>query len=513
MAESRQLQIIIEAQNNAKKQLDNISSQLSGIEKSSNKAGMGFAGMAKNIAGVAASFISFKKIYDGFKLGITVAADLQTAEVGLTTLLGSSEKASETIVRLKEEAKRTPFELPGLTQATQLLTSITKDGDKSIDIILDVGEGLAAMGKGQAELDRIIVNLQQIASVGRASTLDVKQFAFAGIPIYEMLSEATGKYGEDLQNLISDGGVTFELLTEMFDKANDSGGRFFGAFENQSGTFNQALSNLKDSIGIFFAELVEGSGIFDGLTQAMTRASDWLGNYKENIEKVKEKVSEFLTQIDQNTGFITLLRDAWESVVSTFQERLLPALIQLWTSLEPFKPLLELLAKILGGVLLVALTIVVKTIQVGLNVAINILTTALQIANGVIYAFKAAWDGVVSTIKMVVDWVQKAINKIRELNVLQNVKEKVSNFFGGGRATGGPVKKGTSYLVGENGPELFTPSSNGSIIPNSKLRGASVGGGTSINITVNGDVSGEELVNKVGEVLMSQLRLNGQVQI
>ena len=508
MAESRQLQILIEAQNNAKKQLDNISSQLSGIEKSSNKAGMGFVGMAKNIAGVAASFISFKKIYDGFKLGITIAADLQTAEVGLTTLLGSSEKASETVKRLKEEAKRTPFELPGLTQATQLLTSITKDGDKSIDILLDVGEGLAAMGKGQAELDRIIVNLQQIASVGRASSLDIKQFAFAGIPIYEMLSEATGKYGEDLQNLISDGGVTFELLTEMFDKANDSGGRFFGAFENQSGTFNQAMSNLKDSIGIFFSDLVKGSGIFDGLTQAMTKASDFLGNYKENIEKAREKVVEFLTQIDLNTGLITLLREAWENIILVFQEKLLPVLIELWNSLEPLKPFLELLAKILGGVLLIAITLITKAIEVGLIVVINILTAAIKAVNFVIDSFTAAWNGVVSTIKMVVEWVQKAIDKIKELNILGNIKEKVSNFFGGGKASGGPVKKGTSYLVGENGPELFTPDSNGNIIPNGTNKN-SIGSG--LTIIVNGDVSGEELVNKVSEAIMGNLRNNTQL--
>jgi len=39
------------------------------------------------------------------------------------------------------------------------------------------------------------------------------------------------------------------------------------------------------------------------------------------------------------------------------------------------------------------------------------------------------------------------------------------------RAAGGPVAAGTSYLVGEEGPEMFTPSSNGRIIPNGQLGG------------------------------------------
>ncbi len=50
--------------------------------------------------------------------------------------------------------------------------------------------------------------------------------------------------------------------------------------------------------------------------------------------------------------------------------------------------------------------------------------------------------------------------------------------FGGGRANGGPVLGGSSYLVGERGPELFTPQSSGSITRNSAM------GGTN-NITVN----------------------------
>jgi len=39
----------------------------------------------------------------------------------------------------------------------------------------------------------------------------------------------------------------------------------------------------------------------------------------------------------------------------------------------------------------------------------------------------------------------------------------------GARASGGPVAAGASYLVGEQGPELFTPSGNGAITPNTAL--------------------------------------------
>jgi hypothetical protein len=82
--------------------------------------------------------------------------------------------------------------------------------------------------------------------------------------------------------------------------------------------------------------------------------------------------------------------------------------------------------------------------------------------------------------------------------------------FGGGMASGGRVSGGTSYLVGERGPELFTPGASGMITPNHELGGSGVQVG-SINITVEN--TGEQLspaaqkqiANQVQGIVMSTL--------
>lgn len=48
--------------------------------------------------------------------------------------------------------------------------------------------------------------------------------------------------------------------------------------------------------------------------------------------------------------------------------------------------------------------------------------------------------------------------------------------FGGPKAAGGPVSGGSTYLVGEEGPELFRAGSSGTIIPNDRLVGSGAGG-------------------------------------
>ena len=62
----------------------------------------------------------------------------------------------------------------------------------------------------------------------------------------------------------------------------------------------------------------------------------------------------------------------------------------------------------------------------------------------------------------------------------------VETVIDGTKATGGPVKKGGRFLVGERGPELFTPGVSGMITPNHAL-----GGSTSI--VVNVDASGSSV--------------------
>ena len=65
---------------------------------------------------------------------------------------------------------------------------------------------------------------------------------------------------------------------------------------------------------------------------------------------------------------------------------------------------------------------------------------------------------------------------------------KGAGFLGAifGRASGGPVKGGSPYVVGEKGPELFVPNSHGNIVPNNEM-----GGGA--NIVVNVDASGSSV--------------------
>ena len=81
--------------------------------------------------------------------------------------------------------------------------------------------------------------------------------------------------------------------------------------------------------------------------------------------------------------------------------------------------------------------------------------------------------------------------------------------FKGARALGGPVGAGGTYLVGERGPELFTPNTGGQIIPNDRLgsgRGFASGGMT-VRVTGEFLQRGKDLLAVITLADQSKARL------
>ena len=185
------------------------------------------------------------------KMGVEYNAQIETYQTALTTLTGSAEKANKIIEQVKKDAASTPFEVASLVKGNQLLISTGLSAEQARDDILALGNAISATGGGEEELSRMVINLQQIKNVGKASALDIKQFAYAGIDVYGLLADYTGKTREE----VSDLDITYEDLTGAMKFASQEGGKYFNAMEKQSKTFNGQLSNLKDNFMAFLGEV------------------------------------------------------------------------------------------------------------------------------------------------------------------------------------------------------------------------------------------------------------------
>ena len=73
-----------------------------------------------------------------------------------------------------------------------------------------------------------------------------------------------------------------------------------------------------------------------------------------------------------------------------------------------------------------------------------------------------------------------------------------------GRATGGPVSPGQPYLVGENGPEMFVPTSAGAVAPNGGAGGRDVS--VAISITAPTQSSTPQALQRSSRQVASAVR-------
>lgn len=254
------------------------------------------------------------------KTGIAAAQQYEQQEIAFTTLLKDKDKAIAAIKLIEKDAKETPYNLPDLIRANQLLVSAGVNTEDARGAIKALGNAIAATGGGTAELNRLGVNLQQIKAVGKASALDVKQFAFAGINMYQMLANATGKNVDEVKEM----DVTYDLIIDALNKASESGGMFEGAMEAQSYSLQGLRSNLEDVVNITLKDVVMQSGLFDILKKVVSVMVQWVTDAGPRLVAGMQTLTE---KIKAATEFYQEHKGIINAIVIFISAFFIPALI------------------------------------------------------------------------------------------------------------------------------------------------------------------------------------------
>lgn len=249
--------------------------------------------------------------------GVSYNAQLEQYQTALTNMLGSASAAENTLEQIKQDAARTPFDTAGLVKANELLISTGVDADSSRKVILALGDAVSATGGGNEELSRMAQNLQQIKNAGKATAADIKQFAYAGIDVYGILADYTGKSTAEVQKMT----VTYDLLTAALEKASGEGGRYYNSMSTQSETLNGQMSTLTDNAtqlaGLMTADLTDGIKMVVGNLNDMTVAAaeayktdGWVGLAKE-IASLNPLISGVISEMSAlGDGLSTIAKNA-----------------------------------------------------------------------------------------------------------------------------------------------------------------------------------------------------------
>lgn len=280
----------------AQAQLNTTAQGLKTAEGYMNSFGDAASGSSKSLAGAIAQGTVmagvFSKLYsaalsaaEGFiSSGIEYNAQIEKYTTGFTNMLGSAEAAQQVMSQIQEDAAKTPFDVESLTKANQYLISAGENASYARSTIMALGDAVAATGGGSDELNRMAQNLQQIANTGKATAVDIKQFAYAGINVYGILADYTGKSTEEVQKMT----ISYDLLTQALQAASEEGGRYYNSMDAQSQTMNGRVSTMQDNVkqlaGLLTGDLSSGVGVVIGnlndmlvAAQEAYKTDGWIG--------------------------------------------------------------------------------------------------------------------------------------------------------------------------------------------------------------------------------------------
>lgn len=304
-------------------------------------AAMALGGLASNAIGAAGAAVK-----DQIAGIITAGADAEKDMVGLTTFLGD-KGAKDVYGQIQQDAAATPYGTKSLLAVDRALISAGVSAKDAREDMLGLANAIAATGGGDDELGRMAQNMQQIKNVGKATATDIKQFGIAGINIYQLLADATGKTVAQTQEME----VSYELLSKALRQARAEGGLYAGAMERQSKTIYGKWSTIKDNVEIARAQAMERmrptiDKFLDFLEKKVSGASAALARFVPYIDKLADKFFELYPYFEQFGGAIMdALKPVWDLAMSDGMSKLVEAVVDVSTSIvKDLTPAVKLLA-------------------------------------------------------------------------------------------------------------------------------------------------------------------------
>jgi len=518
MSASTSLNVVINAKDEASDTLKKVGGATEGLKST-----------LMTFAGVAAAAFSAEKIIEFGKQSFEAFEEAQasatrTGQVIGNTLDNMSVKTINAFQKMADAAGG-----PGTDVFEYASAAIDKAAKSAVQMGFDDEDAAESISKFFQRTQDLTQaqNLSAVAmDLARAKNIDL---ASATVLVNQVLSgngKVLKQYGID----IKDSATPLQALGQLHEQVAGQAAAFAQTTAGKMQILSTEYGNFQEVVGGLIA---------DALTPLLGFMTSIFGSLQD-LGSIQGNLTAFFAAIDQQTGLISLLKQSWDELVSTFENTLMPSLKKLWDALQPLMPFMKAMAEVIGiaiviavGALILGLKILIEMTMAVLNVFIEWETFLVKVysvvINGVIDGIanmillwtqfrdtvKVVMDEVAAFIKPVVDAITSMVSALSKAasaasSVASAVGKTVSSAVSsvaGHKAGGGAVFGGSTYLVGESGPELFTPSMSGSIIPNGAMSG---GGGMTVNI-LGGTYLSEDSARILGDMILDQLKMKARL--
>lgn len=198
---------------------------------------------------------------------ITTGGEIEKQHIALQSILGDMQNANTMFNQIKELALNSPFTFSELNRDVKQLAAYGVEYDKLYDTTKRLSDMSSGLG---VSFDRIALAFGQVQARGWLDGKELRQIAYAGIPLLEKLSEFYSKQEDrnvstsEIKTRISSRDVSFDDVKSIFWQMTDAGGQFYNMQQVLSETLLGRYNKLKDAWEIMLADFANGKNVIGG---------------------------------------------------------------------------------------------------------------------------------------------------------------------------------------------------------------------------------------------------------
>tara|TARA_R110000868_G_scaffold52171_6_gene165041 strand:+ start:25671 stop:27278 length:1608 start_codon:yes stop_codon:yes gene_type:complete len=406
----------------------------------SGSSGIGIGGVAVgsmigNLASRGATMV-VGAVTSGIGEMISRSMQKEQAITGLTTFLGK-QGATEAYRNIRKDADVTPFDTTALLEVNRSLISAGANAKDARRDTMNLANAVSAVGGGNDILSRMAANMQQIKTVGKATAMDIRQFGIAGINIYAMLAQSTGKSIAQVKEME----VTYDDLAKTLAMANAKGGIYEGAMAGQSKTKAGKWSTVKDLAGNAASDL--GDAFSPVIMKLLDMAIQFAGSIGPMIAQAQPYIDAFSNGIGRAVDYVMDIINGtseWQGWIERVQE----VFSKIWAIVVPMQTKVWNIVK--SMIEFIQKSEILKDIFSFIG---GILTFYFTLFSSVIDLVSWAWDNVFKPILEALDRAYKWIKGTKDIEV-KSTKTVIAPKPKNNDPSGSPISTGGAMMASNN---------------------------------------------------------------
>lgn len=258
----------------------------------------GAAALTTRLLALAGTYLGLNRLYNVVTNIFSTGILFEKLDVQFSALMGSFAGGEQATAWVKDFAKTTPLSIEEVSRAFVRLKAFGLDPmDGSLQAITDQAFKL---GGGFQEVEGISLALGQAWAKQKLQGEEILQLVERGVPVWDLLAQATGKNTLELQKLSEQGRLGRDVIRQLMDEI---GKQAAGSAAANMTLLSGLISNAKDNLQQFY-NLIATSGVMDVLKQQIAQINQQFERMAADgrLQQIAQQISDSLSSIVQSGG-------------------------------------------------------------------------------------------------------------------------------------------------------------------------------------------------------------------